>query len=401
MNFTDNLKNLKQIILIVSVVAALGIIGILIYLFLPSRITERKITPDGRGIAGRIPSLGEPGFNGEPEGLTPGAPSENGPSPAVEEKRLVRLTDFSVVSPSLNKDESRILFYKKDGGDLSSSDFNGRSLEKISNITIVGITEALWSSSRDRAAVFYLDDETLKSFLHRSTTSVAVLPQNLTSFSWSPDGKNLAYIEYKNERVNLVTADAGGKNAKTLATTPMRDAKIQWITADRVAFQTPPSGLAEGFLFIFSRSAGTFNKIAGPLFGLMSAWSPDGSRVLVSSTGFNGKNPKLVVLDASGKLIFDTGVGTFTTKCVFADAKEVYCALPRGLVSDSVLPDDYLRGEINTTDKIVRISVDKKEVTAVFDENSFDAEQLIITKSGDYLFFINRADGTLWSLKLK
>ena len=397
----DNLKNLKQIILIASVAAALGIIGLLIYLFLPSRVAERKIAPGGRGIAGRIPSVEEPAPNGELGGLTPGMPSENGPSPITEAGRLVRLTDFSVVSPSLNQDESRVLFYKKDGGDLSSSDFNGASQEKISNITIVGITEAIWSPSRDRAAVFYLDDETLKSFLHRSTTSVAVLPQNLASFSWSPDGKNVAYIESKNERVNLVMADAAGKNAKAIATTPLRDAKIRWITADRVAFQTPPSGLAEGFLFIFSRSAGTFNKIAGPLFGLMSTWSGDGSRVLVSSTGFNGSGLKLVVLDASGKLIFDTGVGTLATKCVFAGNQEVFCALPRALTSNSVMPDDYLRGDINTLDKIVRINVDKKEVTEVFGENSFDAEQLIITKNRDYLFFVNRTDGTLWSIKLK
>ncbi len=375
-------------------------LGFLAYQFLLPAATERGGSQEESGVAGKLPSpLG--GRAPEPGTSPAGEESVEFEIPKTLEGKLFRLTDFPVIGASFNAKEDKILFYKKDGGDLLSSAPNGQPQEKISNLTIVGITEALWSPARDRAAVFYLDGETLKGFLHIGTSSVATLPQDIKSFAWAPDGKTAVYLLTDGEGMKLVIVASSGKNNQAIAALPVFDGELSALPAGKFALETAPSGLADGFLFTFTRTT-PLTKIVGPLRGLMSRWSNDGTRVLVSLTDLAGKNPDLALYDSSGKLLSPLdGIRTIASKCIFADAKEIYCAVPKEIPFSALWPDDYLRGEINTSDRIVRIVPDKNEVVSVFEEGNFDVSELAVTKNKDWLMFVDRRDGTLWSLKLK
>lgn len=318
------------------------------------------------------------------------------------EQKLIRITDFPVVSPTLNKEGDKLLFYKKDGGGLFTSDFSGQAQEKISNLTILGLTQALWSPTKDRAAVFYLDQDILKSFLHIGTSSVAILPQDVKSFSWSPDGKSLSYAIIKDGKLNLITADSSGKNQKTTYSTPLLDAQTAWVSADKIAFQTAPSGLATGYIFTLSRSNDAFNKITGPFYGLTSLWSTDGGKLIISLTNNQGGDLKTAVGDSSGKLGLQLGIKTLPEKCAWASVNELYCAVPQTILAENIWPDDYLQGKINTQDFIFYLNPDKKEQRQILGaEQNFDINNLLVSKNKDYLFFIDRNTGSLWALKLK
>lgn len=409
-----NLSGIKRIIGIAIGALVLGALGFFVYTNLSP---SAPIAPTGQqGISGGV----APGTNNKPIiTLPPGeipALSTSTPVvvPANPAQRLNRITDFPVIAPSLNKAGDKILFYKKDGGDLFSADFDGKNLTKISNITIVGPMDAVWSPIRDRAAVSYLDPhtsggggaggDTVKSFLHIGTSSVAVLPTDLTSITWSPDGKSLAYTKQNGTALELVISDAGAKNAKTIFRTPVLDARILWISADAIIFATPASGVAEGYVFSYARSTGAFEKIFGPLFGLEVLFSPYESRMVASYTSRGGGQPALRVLnpfDPQRKDLFDPGFVTLAEKCVFGAKQELWCAAPRSLAGASSLPDQYLTGEFNSSDRIVNIDLAKHEVTEVFSEQNFDITNLILAKDKSYLFFVSRRDGTLWSVKLK
>ncbi len=139
----------------------------------------------------------------------------------------------------------------------------------------------------------------------------------------------------------------------------------------------------------------------GPLYGLMSRWSPDAKTIAVSFTDSAGKRLALSFYSSGGKELFKTGLQTLAEKCIFsADSKFAYCAIPRIISSGAVFPDEYLRGELNTADRIVLVNIAKKTVSEVFDEGNYDMSDLLVTKARDYLFFVNRGDGTLWRLKL-
>lgn len=397
----EDLQRKKLFIYGAVAILVFGGVGFVIYqLFVPGakRTTERQ------AVTGRLPTV--PGTKEFPAASPTDrfASTKAGEEISITpEQRLYRVTDFPVVSPTISKDEKKILFYKKYGGDLMSADLTGQNQEKVSNLTILGMVEAIWSPQKDRAAVFYLDidQETLNGFLHIGTGTISVLPLNVRAFSWSPDGKFFAYLLPERERSALVTANSSGRNQRTELHSSIADAFISWVAENLISFHTAPSGFSEGYLFLWNRQTGSFNKIAGPLFGLMPLWSPDGSRVLISSTDRRGSNLKLTILNSAGEGLFEATVQTLPEKCVWGSLKEIYCAVPRILPESTVWPDDYLRGEINTSDRLVILDLERQTVNEIFNEGSFDMINLALTNAKDWLIWTDRKDGSLWSLKLK
>lgn len=399
----NSLENKKQIIYIGAGILILGVLGFLAYNYFFGGTTVEP-ADQNVGVSGRLPQLdgnaSEGALTGGPQELQNLKPGES--FDVTPEQRIYRITDFPVVSPSLNKTGDKLLFYKKSGGDLISSDFSGGTQEKISNITIVGLMEALWSPARDRSAAFYIDGETKKGFLHNvADYSVAVLPQNIKSFSWSPDGKSIAYLVRNGDELELILADASGKNPRVIFRTPILDSVIKWITADKIAFGQSPSGLSEGFIFQYSRSSGTFSKVLGSLYGLSAIWYPNGTKMLESHTSFNGKRPLVSLRDNSGKEILSLGVATISEKCEFADQNTAYCAVPSYILPQWTLPDEYYRGETRTSDALIFIDANKKTAVNVLPEMNFDMANLVIASDKTMLFFVNKTDGTLWGIKLK
>lgn len=391
-----DLNRTKRIVYISIGVSILGVLG---YFFVNSLFLKEPGAREDTGrITGRAPGSGLFEPKGQPEEL--GQPLEIKISGKPEQK-LVRLSDFPVVSPSLDSSQTKVRFYRKDGGDLLQSDLNGENQGKISNLTIVGLVEALWNPAGDRAAVFYLDVEHIKSFLHIGTTSTAALPQDLQGFSWSPDGKSLIFLQRQNDRLNLVVADSLGRGARTIFSTPILDLQIQRVSTDKIYMQTAPSGLAEGFAFLFSRSSGAFSRILGPLFGLTTLVSPDGSKILVASTDTTGRDLRLSVTDSAGKVLFNVTPPTLPQKCRWTSNQKAYCAIPRDSLAGFVLPDEYLRGELNTSDRIVRIDLENKKIEEVFNQEDLDVSDLVVTKDESHLLFVDRKNGNLWSLKIR
>lgn len=401
----DTPARTRQLIYIALGIIGLALVGYLAYRLFSGGGAQQTPTPQPTqapttGNIGELPSALNAGGTGQ---IPP--PASPTPNPSIMPGQgvhpdLVQLTDFSVLGPSLTKDENKVRFYKKDGGHLVVSDFSGTK-EEISNLTLVGILDAQWSPAKDRALVSYLEGDIVKMFLHIGTSSVVNIGSDIRSASWSPTGKEFAYTNEQNGKLQLIVGDSNGKNLKVIYQTPVLDAQVAWISANMFAFQTAPSGLADGYIFLYARSNGSFRRVMGPTFGMESIWSPDGSRAIVSSTNGAGNDPHYVVLTSSGLKSPSTAGLLLMEKCVWANSHVMYCAIPREIPADAVLPDSYLRGEWTTRDRLVRLDLDGKQASYVLNDSTFDMTNLLITKNEDYLFFINKPDGTLWRLKLK
>lgn len=395
----DNYRT-RQIIIISIVVLIVLIFAYALYRFLSSRgarivPNQSPQAPVSGGVGSFESALQTPII---PQ-ATPLPSPTTGLEDKIKEQTLMQLTDFPIIGPAFTKTQDNVLFYKKDGGSVYKVDFSGTQ-EKISNITIVGLADAIWSPMRDRASVFYVDSEILKSFLHLSTSSVTSLPRDIKSFSWSPDGKQFAYLIQNVDHLELIISDASSKTNKHPFSTPILDAQITWISPDTIAFQTAPSGKASGFVFLYSLKNGTFRKFLGPLSGLTTRWSPDGAHVLVGSTHNQGHQPSLSLYDLAGNQNQQFDFTTLPDKCAWISAKEFDCAIPSSFPSNAVLPDDYLRGEFATQDHILSFNLDTTDSAIVFSGGAFTMSDLSVTNKKDYLIFVNRTDGTLWRLKL-
>ena len=390
----------RRNIFIIIVVIIVLLAGYIFYRLAISPATGP--TPNASPQAPVSGSVGQREFGLETPGglnVTPLPSPLAGLEDKIREQTLLALTDFSVLSPVINKNQDKVLLYKKDGGNMYAVDFSAAS-EKLSNITIVGLTEAIWSPAKNRAAVFYIDGDILKSFLHVGTSSVTALARDIQSFAWSPDGKQFAYLVSNSDQLSLVLSDASGKNSRQVFTTPILDAQIQWISPDKIAFQTAPSGHAGGFVFTYSLQTGAFRRILGPLFGLTALWSPDASHILVSATNGAGKNLSFFLYDSSGNKLQQFDFLTLPQKCVWTGAKDFYCAVPEQFPSQAVMPDDYLRGEVVTQDRILSYNIDTSKIQLVFSGGAMDMTDLAATTKKDYLIFLNRVDGIAWRLKL-
>ena len=75
--------------------------------------------------------------------------------------------------------------------------------------------------------------------------------------------------------------------------------------------------------------------------------------------------------------------------------------MPQVIPPRSVLPDDYLRGELHTSDSIIRVNIETHTGETLFEQSDFDIADIVVAKDGSMLFFVDRTDGTLWGLKLK
>jgi len=388
------LKNKK--ILILSLVTV--VVLMFLYWFFSGTVNPAKQsqTTTSTGITGKVGSLSSEQLSGQSNSIL----NSQEIIPEEYKDKLTQITNFSVVSASLNKTRDKILYHKKDGGDLYSSDLNGQNQEKLSRITVVNMTEVIWSPARDRTAVFYLDGETLKGFIQVGTSSVTVLPQNIKSFSWSPDGNSLAYLLQNENKLDLTIANSTGKNQRVVYSTPMLDVQITWSSVDKILLKTAPSGFSENYVFVYSINSQALTKLIGPYFGMMINTGFGAGDIIFSRTNANGAAPRIYLGNISSGFDFRVNRNTISAKCVWASADKVYCATPSIYNPDVVWPDDYLMGIYNSGDFIESFDVKNNETSNILKGN-FDVSNLIVMPDESYLFFINRIDGTLWSFKLK
>lgn len=389
----DTLSQKKTIILLSVVFLVVAVAGVTAVALLSRRPATESPPPEAPGLPTASPRT---------DGAAPPAASSGGPTAPVLTAKLTEASNTAVESATLNKEENSILYYQKDDGNVFAVTFPAGGQEKISNTTVLGLIEAVWSPKKDRAAVFYLDKEVLKGLVQIiSTSTITTLPTNIKSFSWSPTGDAMAYLIEKGEELQLITADRFGKKPITVFRTQLKDLRLDWITTDKIALQTLPSGLASGYIFTFNKKTGEFKKIIGPLPGLSSLWSPKGDRVLVSYTNQHGKAPVLRVYDSNGEETYKLDPKTLVQKCAWAsDTNKLLCGVPKNAPSSSLWPDNYLRGELNTADIIASIDLERQEVKEVFGERLFDVSNLVLTHDQSHLFFIDRNTGRLWRLDL-
>jgi len=382
-----------------------------------AKITLREFLPFGGGSEDislerpPIPDLGEGGgdFTIDEGG---------GAEVPTQRLKLSQLTSTAVAGAMLYmKDDDETIFIRYIERPLGHI-FETRSQEtgrtRISNTTIPAIQEALWRAGGDELVVRYLDEnDVVKSF-----ASKIILPEegdgkiegvfiedDIEEIIVSPDGNRIFYLTNFGNSIIGTIADFDGKNKKQVFDFLFTEWIAGWPQAQTITLTTKPSATAEGFSYFLNTETGELDRTLADIAGLTVLASPDTGNILYSES-FTGRF-KTQMYNTAKKTSFAFPVSTLPEKCVWSkkELTVLYCGVPT-IIPKGDYPDVWYQGIVSFADNIWRIETETGVVKILTSPRISAREEIdiikpILSEDESRLFFINKKDSTLWSLKLR
>src|SRR6185437_2441097 len=242
------------------------------------------------------------------------------------------------------------------------------NLTRISNKTIPGIQEASWLPSGALAFVRYL------SGASNNTINTYALPATGTAAGYFLE-QNIAGLAVSSTSV-LVLASGGngsvgtlerteGSQPKQLFTTPLSSLRVAFAGKNQYVAFTKPSSTLAGYAYLIN-STGNFERLVGPLTGLVALPSPSGKWLLYSYV--SGGLLKLSLVNIATRVVTSLPVGTIADKCAWTLQEDaVFCGVPIDPATTFAYPDDWYQGAVNFSDRLWKINVTERFAELVLD----------------------------------
>lgn len=302
--------------------------------------------------------------------------------------------------------DTEVRFIERQSGNIYAFRVHDRLLTRVSNRTLPGVQEAVWTTDGARAFVRYL-------------TRAADGIEHIDTYALSAGGGEGYFLEQDLEQVavrgtetvfSLLPSSTGsvgslsnpdGTDVRTLFTSMLSRLSTAFSGSDIVATTKASSGL-DGYAFLVNGTGGSFTRILGPLRGLATLPNPEGTAVLYSYVDSN--RSYLQVLDLASRNSTTLPLVTLAEKCTWEPGgRAVYCGIPTALAGN--VPDEWYQGAKTFSDRIWRIDLDTRLATLIIDPGQVadvqvDAVALTVDPMNDVLVFTNKKDGTLWAYDL-
>lgn len=395
--------NAKKIFIIAAFLLALVAITLAVYnIFFSGKTpvetsapTSSSALPSGSETAGATPT--QTSSSGTPQ---------NSVSPST--LKIKPISQVSVYGAAIGVDGQTVKYFSRANGHVFQSDFDGLNLKEISSVTLTGLVKAVWSPDKEKVIGVFSDSGGIKKYFYDYTDNQSsLLNSNMGYVAWSPDSKQIAYqfTPATSDESTISIANPDGSNWKDIFKTRLDNLIVEWPIKEKVSLRTQVSGLSQGLLYAIDSASGDFTRVLSDIYGLNVKWSPQGDKILYSKTSSYGKNPSLMLTDETGASSKDLALAGLVDKCVWSkDDRTVYCGLPQEMNPNATWPDDYYKGLVALKDDFYKINLETGEKTKILgstDEFSYDAQDLFLSPKEDYLFFTNRSNGLLYSLKLQ
>lgn len=400
-------------VIVASIVVVVGLlVGVWYFIFAETATLAPTVPGDPFAASGER----DPGFLDVDGGPIQGAGTIVAP-------RLTRITEAPVaqgavalyippVPPTASSTDAgtpadiEIRFIERQSGNVFAFRAHDRVLTRLSNRTLPGIQDAVWTP--DGTVAF-------SRYLVRGADGV----ERIDTYALRADGGEGYFLEQGLEKVSVrasstvlsllpgpsgstgTLANADGTGARTLFSSALSRLRVAFSGVDAVA-HTKPSSALDGYAFLVDGATGAFTRILGPFRGLSVLPNAEGTAVLLSSVA--GGRVSLSAYDLASRTATALPLGTLAEKCAWAaGGRAVYCGVPTTITGNQ--PDDWYQGASSFTDRIWRIDLDTRLATLVVDPSevgdvAIDAVALTIDSESDMLVFTNKRDGTLWAYDL-
>lgn len=298
-----------------------------------------------------------------------------------------------------------------------------REARRISNTTIPKIYKAQFLSNKNQIAFQFLDRgegiDTYVAEIKENKTETAseeknilegvFMKKNILHLLVSPDGRNLFNLvrnsdqNSSNKLLGSLSLSSNPNTEKIIFSSYMAEWIPEWVSNDIIAFNNNASHDSAGYLYFFNIKTRAFDKVLGPINGLVSKVSPDAKKVLYSFN--NNSQTELRYFDYVKNTSFVVPNATIAEKCTWgSDSQKIYCAIPNNIYG-RIFPDTWYMGEASFNDSLVVINVVDQTVKTLLNSSDqstlFDMIDLKLSPKDDYAIFTNKKDLKLWSLEIK
>ena len=411
-------KRTAYIIIVTFILLVAG--GLLAFYFYTNRGTGGNILPeDGRdNIFPDSPSA----IQNPPEATTPTEVSE---TPTATETSRLALKELSarpsagaVILPASGNRVVLVRFVEKGTGNVYEVGPETSEETRLSNTTIPKIAEVVWNKDGTRLVARYLKDgenETIQSYYAALSSPSegqpggellgSFLTENIKTISTNPDRDKLFYIVNHSGGATGIISDFDGSKKTQVFDSPLKEWLVEWPSPQTAALTTKPSATVPGFMFLLNTKNGVLTRAISGIKGLTTLVSPNVSSVLYSENTADGLSLKTYSFKTAVSEIMS--ITTLPEKCVWSknDSTTIYCSVPTYL-GGGIYPDGWYQGVTFFSDDIWKIDVSSGVATLMAElkklsGRDIDGTHLFLSQSEDYLFFTNKFDSRIWSLRLQ
>ena len=324
---------------------------------------------------------------------------------------------YSLVD-NLKTKQTDVHYILRFNGNIYETYAQSEESKRLSMTTIQKVYESTWLPDGVRLIIRYLKDgtESIETFsvkINPATTTANTfeggvdgnfLPENINTLAVNPIGDKLFYVTSGLNGSSGYISKPDGLNKKLLFESPLNEWLTSWPKEETLTLTTKPSAKIAGYMYFLNSKTGDFSRILGGIFGLTTKTNKTATEVLYSDSVATSPNIYLYNIKGGESKLLTWS--TLPEKCLWSNtnAKTIYCAVPKNFPAGDY-PDVWYKGLVNFTDDIWMIDTDTMTATLVYDiqketSNRIDAIDLQLDKNDNYLFFTNKTDLTLWSLKL-
>lgn len=400
--------NTKKLFIIASILLSLTAGALVVYNFLLKEGSAPPAESPAVGSDGQLPSAGTGQIISSPAAGDKNNGQATSPGPGAPAPRLRPVSQEKVFSATLGENGRTVKYYTRPNGYVWESAFDGSGLKKISSTNLATLIKALWSPDKEKVIGIFSENNQVKKYLYSYVTNQAApLSEDIGYAAWSPDSKKIVY-QYNSStsgQSNISIANPDGSNWQNIFKTRLDDLVVEWPTKNKISFASRPSALAQGFLYAIDPVSNDFNRILSEIYGLAVKWSPTADKILFSTASEQRRPPRLMLTDEKGEKTKDLKLAGLADKCVWSrDGRTIFCGLPQQISANALWPDDYYKGRVVVNDDFYKINLETDEKTKIAgssDQAGYDSQELFLSAKEDYLFFTNRKDGLLYSLRLQ
>ncbi len=410
----------KTLTIIVSIILVIFVISLIGYYFIINRNPDG--TTGGLDFRSFLPFGGSDNTGEEPSQNNQNTAPGNGETPVDTDvgqvdqneflKKLRKISDVPVSGYGSTDIKAGTVarYIEKATGHIYEVEMFSPRKERISNTTIPLSYDAKWGNKNNSLVARYLssDDQYISTYLlniaNSTTTERAIssiqLPENILDVA--VNGAKAFYLVFDQGGSSGFVTSFDNKSVQKIWTSDMKEFNSQFVNDRIVALTTKPHPKIPGFLYLVNTSNGSSVRPLGKIEGLSTLVNPSATEVAYLDTADSSLNI-YTVKDGSKIRAYPL---TFPEKCVWSKlyADLLYCAVPKEQLGQNSLINWY-QGKESYSDSLF-IYNSKTGISFLIEnlrETSGEDIDLIsptMSDNGQYLFFMNKIDNTLWGLNL-